>query len=532
VTAGLVWRLVDLTILDRAFLQGQGNARTLRTVDISAHRGMITDRNGAPLAISSPVVSIWINPKEFNANSKQLESLSKLLTLQPKGIQSRSDKNAKREFVYLKRGLEPSIGEAVKELSIPGVYYKSEYRRFYPEAEATSHVLGFTNVDDHGQEGMELALDKWLVGLPGSRQVLKDRYGHVVQEIKTIREPHAGKDLTLSLDRRIQYTAYKELKEGVEKYQAKNGSVVVLDVHTGEVLALVNYPSYNPNGRTSGQDALHRNRAVTDLFEPGSTMKTFSVVNALLKGKYNPLSKIDTSPGWMLVDGKRISDTHPQGIIDLTTILKKSSNMGISKVTLSIPQEQFRDVMNKVGFGETTGSGFPGESEGTIAEQNPWPNFVHATLSFGYGLSTTALQITRAYSILGNHGVKVPVTFLKQDTVPSGEKVLSDDITKQLLQMMESVVEQGGTAPWAKVPGFKVTGKTGTSWIHGPKGYEKHHYYSSFIGMAPAKSPKLAIGVIINDPRVSLYYGGYTAGPIFSKIMGTSLRLLNVLPEQ
>jgi len=532
---GLAWRMIGLMVWDSAFLRGQGDARTVRNVNIPAYRGMITDRNGHPLAISTPVDAVWMNPQEFDIKNPIIGKLARILGLPVKDIQARFHKNTDRAFLYLKRGLSPTIGQEIKKLGLPGIYIQREYRRFYPEGEVTAHILGFTNVDDRGQEGMELAYDNWLGGMPGSKRVVKDRLGQVVAEIKTLREPRAGNHLTLSIDRRIQYLAYSELKEAVVRHQAASGSAIVLDLKTGEILALVNQPSFNPNNRAGASRDSYRNRAVTDLFEPGSTIKTFSMLSALISGKFKPTSTVDTGNGLMMVEGNPVSDPKTKGVIDMTTILKRSSNVGMTKVILAIPPDSLWNTLNAVGFGQLTGSHFPGEAQGVLVKQTPWRPFALATLSFGYGMSATLLQLAQAYSVLGNLGVKRPISLLKQPEVPVGKQVLDAKSAKNILVMLESILAQdGGTAPLARVPGYRVTGKTSTTRVVGPQGYDKTRHNGGFTGLAPAGEPRLLVTVFLHDLRGTadtMYYGGYTAGPVFSRIMEGSLRLLGVPPD-
>lgn len=532
--AGLIIRLVDLTVVNRTFLQGQGNARTLRSVIMPAYRGIISDRNGESLAISTPVDSIWVNPQEFSYSNQDISKLSAILHLPKQNLRSHLTEAKNRDFVYLKRDLDPDVGAVVKALGLPGIYVQREYRRFYPEGEITAHVLGFTNVDDKGQEGLELAYNDWLQGAPGLKRVLQDRLGHVVSEVGVLRPSRSGQNLTLSLDRRLQYFAYRELISGISKYKATSGSAVVLDIRTGEILAMVNGPSFNPNNRSKCDANCYRNRAVTDTFEPGSAIKSFSMASALASGKFQFHSKVKVAPGWMMVANKKISDEHHHGeFMDLTDILKYSSNVGMSKITLSLPAANLLKMLHVVGFGQLTESGFPGERAGLLPNYPNWNPFVLATLSFGYGLTVTPLQIAQAYAIFAAGGIKHPVTFLKRDNsnrVP-GEQVVSPKVSKEILQMLESVLVKGGTAPLAKVSGYRVTGKTGTARIVGPHGYEKHHHNSIFVGAAPASDPRLVILVILHDPQGGQYYGGYTSGPIFSHIMGEALRLMNVPPD-
>jgi cell division protein FtsI (penicillin-binding protein 3) len=530
---GLIGRLVNLTVINRQFLRNQGNARTVRTLNIPAHRGMILDRRGEPLAISTPVDAIWIDPAYFKLNRQQLALLSHFLHINPQTIQKIELHGQLKEFVYLKRGVNPSLAKKIKDLKIPGVFLQHEYHRYYPEGPVMAHVVGLTNVDDKGQEGLELAYNNWLEGQSGLKKVIKDRLGHVVADVRSIRQPKPGHDLQLSIDKRIQYMAFRELKTGIERYQADSGSVVVLDVKTGEVLAMVNWPSYNPNDRLTTQGGHTRNRALTDLFEPGSTIKSFSMASVLASDRFTPSSQIDTSPGWMIVAGKRIMDERNNGIVDLTKILQISSNMGMSKLILSLPAENLWNTLHEVGFGQITPSGFPGERAGSLPNFKVWNPFVLATLSFGYGISVTALQLAQAYAVLAHGGIKVPVTFLKVqgEQIPSGQSVMDRTISREVLDMLESVLTKGGTAPLARVPGYRVTGKTGTVRIVGAHGYEKHRYNSIFIGIAPASHPRLVVAVILHDPKGHLYYGGYTAGPIFSHVMNNALHLLNIPPD-
>ncbi len=529
---GLIGRLINLTVINRQFLRNQGNARTVRTLNMPAHRGMILDRRGEPLAISTPVEAIWVDPAYFKPNRQQLFLLSHFLQINPQTIHETVLHGQLKEFVYLKRGLNPSLAKQIKDLKIPGVFLQNEYHRYYPEGPVMAHIVGLTNVDDKGQEGLELAYNNWLEGQSGLKKVVKDRLGHVVADIRSIRQPRPGRDLQLSIDKRIQYVAFRELKTGIERYQADSGSVVVLDVKTGEILAMANWPSYNPNDRLTAHNGHTRNRALTDLFEPGSTIKSFSMASVLASGRFTPSSQIDTSPGWMIVGGKRIMDEHNNGIMDLTKILQISSNMGMSKLILSLPAENCWNTLHQVGFGQITQSDFPGERTGSLPNFKVWNPFVLATLSFGYGISVTALQLAQAYAVLADGGIKIPVTFLKvQDEVPVGQRVMDKTISREVLDMLESVLTKGGTAPLARVPGYRVTGKTGTVRIVGAHGYEKHRYNSIFIGIAPASHPRLVVAVVLHDPKGRLYYGGYTAGPIFSHVMNNALHLLNIAPD-
>lgn len=533
VVAGLVARIIDLTFFKQVFLRKQGNERVLRVMSVPAFRGMIVDRNGYPLAISTPVYSVWVNPKEFIMTSSHLEMLGQSLKLPSKTIQNviQSYQKKGREFVYIKRGVTPDIAEKIKLLKIPGVYSQQGFKRYYPEGEVTAHVLGSTNVDDQGQEGLELAYNQWLSGMPGKQLVVRDPLGRVISELQTIQKQKPGSDLTLSIDHRIQYLAYRELLEGVQENKAESASAVVIDVSTGEILAMVNQPSYNPNAGGQKADAA-RNRAVTDVFEPGSTIKAFSVASALGSGLYKPTTVIDTDPGWLRVGHKIVRDEHRKGLMTVTEVLQMSSNVGVTKMILSLPSDQVLwSVLNSVGFGEATGIGFPGERSGILVKRTTWKPFALATLAFGYGLSATTLQLAQAYTVLANNGVKKPLSLLKVTQSPSGKVVMDPKLAKEVVTLLESVTAKGGTAEAARIPGYRVAGKTGTAIKVGLHGYEKHHYVSSFVGMAPASNPRLVVIVVINNPQGKHYYGGLVSAPVFRNIMEGSLRILNVAPD-
>jgi cell division protein FtsI (penicillin-binding protein 3) len=533
IVAGLIVRMIDLAVIKRNFLQTQGNVRSLRVITEPAFRGMITDRNGYPLAISTSVFSVWVNPKEFSFKSSSIKSLANLLEMPPKTIQGQLEryKNKGREFVYVKRELSPGMAKEVKSLKIPGVYLQQDYKRFYPEGEVAAHVLGFTNIDDKGQEGLELAYNDWLTGLPGKVLVIKDRMGRIISDVQEIQKQRPGNDLVLSINRRIQYLAYRELMDGVQKNIASSASVVVLDIKTGEILAMVNQPSFNPNKIANQPKNNFRNRAVTDSFEPGSTIKAFSIVSALDSGQYKPDSVIDTHPGWMLVDHHLVRDEHNNGLLNLSQILQLSSNVGMSKVILSLPPQQLWNLLHRVGFGETTGIGFPGEQSGKLVNRPVWKPFALATLSFGYGISVTALQVAHAYATIANEGVKIPLSLVRVKKIPAGEQVIDKKIAHEMLELLQSVLAKGGTGQPARVPGYLVAGKTGTAWIAGPHGYDKHRYTSTFVGIAPASHPRLVVAVVMHEPKGKLYLGGYVSGPVFQKIMEGSLRILNIPPD-
>lgn len=527
----LLGRLIYLTVINRKFLLNQGDARTLRTISVPAYRGMITDRNGIPMAISTPVKSIWVDPSKFHVSDKELATISKILQLPFNNLKEQLAKYKDREFFYLKRRINPVTAESLQQLHIPGLYFQSEFRRYYPEGAVTAHVLGNTNIDDKGQEGLELAYDHWLSGTVGKKRVLKDRYGHIIAEVQNISAPHPGHTLVLSIDRRIQYLASEALKEAMQINQAVSGSVVVLDTKTGEVLAMVNEPTFNPNENIQHIDNKHRNRAITDVFEPGSTMKVFSIASALLSGKFHADTLIDTNPGWMKVDHNIVRDHHNNGVIDVTTVLQRSSNMGVAKMTLSLPGENLWSLLHHMGFGEITQCGFPGERGGSLNKDYFTRPFDLATLSFGYGISVTALQLAQAYSIIANQGIKKQVTFLRTDTPAAGEQVMDAEVSKQMLTMLQAVLVKGGTGYAARVPGYNVAGKTGTSHIAIHGGYAKNRYVASFVGIAPVTDPRLVVVVVIRDPHGKWYYATDVAAPAFSRVMAGALRILNIPPD-
>lgn len=534
IVAGLIVRMIDLSVVERLFLQKQGNARSLRVINESAFRGMITDRNGYPLAISTSVFSIWINPQEFNKNPQPIHTLADLLGMKWKDLQSllQGTKNKKRQFIYLKRQVPPPIAKEIKALKIPGIYLQQDFKRFYPEGEVAAHVIGFTNVDDHGQEGLELTYNDWLSGISGKKRVIKDRTGRVINNVQMLQKQKPGNDLALSLNRRIQYLAYRELMDGVKKNLAISGSVVVLDVKTGEILAMVNQPSYNPNNMMRQQKDYFRNRAITDVFEPGSTMKSFSIATALESGKYKPDTMVDTTPGWIHVGNHTIHDEHMKGVISLMQILQFSSNVGMTKVALTLPPNQLWNFLHRIGFGESTGVGFPGEQTGKLVNRPIWKPLALATLSFGYGISVTTLQLAHAYATLANDGIKVPLSLLRIDKPPVGERVVDEKIAHEMMEMLRNVLLKGGTGEPARVPGYSVAGKTGTAWISANKSYQKHRYTSSFVGIAPASHPRLVVAVVIHEPQGKQYYGDFVSGPVFEKIMEGSLRILNIPPDE
>jgi len=528
--AGLFWRALDMQVINRPFFKQQGDARHLRVVPVSAHRGDIYDRNGEPLAISTPVDSVWANPKEIKNDLHRVTEIAKTLKINAQHLKNKLVKNSNREFVYILRQVSPDIGEKVKALSIPGIYLQREYKRYYPAGEVTSHVIGFANVDDKGQEGLELAYDDWLSGEPGSKRVIRDRLGQVIDDVERISAAEPGKSVRLSIDRRIQYLAYQSLKSAVKKQKAIAGSAVVLDVQSGEVLAMVNQPSFNANDRSQLKPGVYRNRSVTDVFEPGSTMKPFTVAAALETGRWHPKDNVHTEPGYYKVQGSMIKDIRNYGKINLEEIILKSSNVGISKVALSLDKEQQLDMYMKLGFGVNSGSGFPGERNGNLRSMR-LSEFERATMSFGYGLSVTPLQLARAYSAIAANGVLYPVSFLHRDEPIEGEQVMSEATAKKVRRMMERVVSPEGTANKASIANYRVAGKTGTMHKFISGGYAKDRYLSVFAGMAPASNPRLVMVVMINEPRNGQHFGGLVAAPVFSKVISGALRLLDIPPD-
>jgi len=529
--AGLLFRAVDLQVSSKEFLQNHGDARALRVVKIPAHRGMITDRNGESLAISTPVNSIWAVPRKVMTGDAKLDQLAEYLHMDEKELSSMLKDRIGRQFVYLKRHVAPALAEQVMLLDIPGISLQREYRRYYPAGEVTSHVLGFTNIDDSGQEGMELAYDSWLKGSPGSKRVLKDRLGRIIENIESISTPDPGNQLVLAIDRRVQYLAYRELKSAVNHHKARAGTLVMLDVKTGEIIAMVGQPSYNPNNRTGLKSGHYRNRAVTDVFEPGSTLKPFTIATALESGLYDLKSTIDTRPGFFKVGDHTIRDHRDYGVIDLATVIKKSSNIGASKIALSLEPLDFWSTLTKVGFGQATGSGFPGESSGFLNPYNNWSEVEQATMSFGYGISTTALQLAQAYMPFATDGLMLPVSFLKVTEPVTVSRVLSASVAREVRNMLETVVQKGGTGNKANVEGYRVAGKTGTVHKTVVGGYSEDRYLSLFAGMAPASNPRLIAVVIIDEPKGDQYYGGLVAAPVFSNVMAGALRLLDIPPD-
>jgi cell division protein FtsI (penicillin-binding protein 3) len=527
----LVWKAVCLQVLDKEFLLNQGQARHLRVVSLPAHRGMIQDRNGEPLAISTPVESVWVNPQELADEQQRIPELTRLLSLKHASVQSTLARRADREFIYLRRHVDPALAAEVEALDIPGVYLQREYRRYYPDGEIAAHVVGFTNVDDLGQEGLELAYEDWLKGEPGAKRVIKDGKSHIIEDVESISRPSPGKDLRLSIDRRIQYLAYRELKAILQEHKAQTASAVVLDVKSGEVLAMVNQPSFNPNNRQHLRSNDIRNRAVTDVFEPGSTMKPFVVATALQSGRYLPNTPVSTAPGWMRVGVNTVRDVHDYGQLDVAGVIRKSSNVGMAKIALSLPAEEIWTQLSDLGFGVQTFSGFPGEASGLLPHYTGWNAIETATLSFGYGISATPLQLAQAYAVLAADGVKRSISFLHGAEAVEEHRVMPARIAQQVRNMLEQAVGPDGTAPLARIPGFRVAGKTGTVRKSVAGGYSDNQYLSVFAGMAPVSDPRLVMVVMVDRPANGKYYGGQVAAPVFARVMAGALRLLAVTPD-
>ncbi|KPZ19468.1 Peptidoglycan glycosyltransferase [Pseudomonas viridiflava] len=531
----ICWRIVDLQVIDHTFLKEQGDARSLRHIPIPAHRGLITDRNGEPLAVSTPVTTLWANPREMQQDKSKWPMLAAAMGQDLKAMTERLDSQATKEFIYLVRGLTPEQGQSVLDLKVPGVYGIEEFRRFYPAGDVTAHMVGFTDLDDHGREGVELAYDDWLAGVPGKRQVIKDRRGRLIKDVQVTKNAKAGKTLALSIDLRLQYLATRELRNAIVENEAKAGSLVIMDVKTGEVLAMVNQPTYNPNNRRTMVPAAMRNRAIIDVFEPGSTMKPISMTAALDSGRWKPTDKVEVYPGTLQIGKYTIRDvTKTEGpVLDLTGILINSSNVGMSKVAFDVGGESIFRAMQRVGFGQYTGLGFPGERVGNLPNYREWRKAETATLSYGYGLSVTALQLVHAYGALANNGRIVPLTILKSDAAPTAVQAIPEATAKTLQGMLQQVIEDPRGVYRARVPSYHVGGKSGTArkTSIGTKGYAENSYRSLFAGFGPMSNPRYAIVVVIDEPSKGGYYGGLVSAPVFSKVMSGTLRLMNVSPD-
>ncbi|MGH8685581.1 MAG: peptidoglycan D,D-transpeptidase FtsI family protein [Nitrosospira sp.] len=525
--AALTGRAAYLQGMHNGFLKQKGESRYSRVLEMSADRGMITDRHGEPLAISTPVESLWSSPQDVNATPEQLKKLANLIEMDVKEIRKRLS-GSRRDFVYLKRHLSPDIAARVVELNMPGVFLKREFRRYYPAGELTAHMLGFTDVDDKGQEGIELAWQDELAGKSGSRRVIRDRKGSIVEDVESIRAPRSGKNLALSIDSRIQYLAYRELKQAVEANKAKAGGIVVLDAQTGEVLALVNLPAFNPNSRTRVNGGRARNRALTDVFEPGSTLKPFTIAAALEAGGVTPDTIFETAPGTFSIGKATIRDAHKEGLLTVAQVIQKSSNVGSAKIALSLPPQILWEMLSDAGFGTSTGSGFPGEVSGRLRPYRTWRPIEQATMSYGHGIAVSLLQLARAYTLFSAEGELKPVSLLKLDAPAAGKQVISRDTALAVSRMLEMVAQPGGTAPKAQINGYRVAGKTGTAHKLEGNGYAKNRYLSTFVGYAPASRPRFVIAVMLDEPSAGQYFGGAVAAPVFSRVMDGALRMLNV----
>lgn len=517
------------------FLQTQGDVRAIREEVIPAHRGLITDRNGEPLAVSTPVITLIANPKYMQtaATDADLARLAAAMDMSVAALKARLKHYRNKSFMRLARQISPADAEKILSLRIPGVSGQQEYKRFYPAGEVTAQLVGITDIKDQGREGMELAYDSWLTGEPGSKKVMKDRAGRIIKDISLVKSASPGEALRLSIDLRVQYAAYRALKASVAKHQAKSGSVVVLDIETGEVLAMANQPSFNPNDLSNLKSNATRNRAITDQMEPGSTVKPFTLLAALESGKFVLNTKVDTSPGYLRVTYKTFVDPKNYGVLDLAGILTKSSQVGTTKVALALDPDETRGLFERVGFGEPIGSGFPGEIVGELPGHRTWDPVTQATFAFGYGLSASSLQMARAYSVLANDGLRREISLVALDEPPESIRVVDAGITQDVRQMLQAAAGASGTGKRAMIDGYSVGGKTGT--LHKVKaggGYDEDRYMSVFAGLSPVDNPRLVTIVVIDEPRDGDYFGGLVAAPVFSEVTGNALRLLQVTPDQ
>lgn len=528
----LSYRALSIQVLDNSFLKTQGKARHLRTIDLPAHRGMILDRNDEVLAISTPMATVWANPKEVPQDHPGLAKLASLIKLPLRDIKQQLEDKSGKSFVYLRRHINPNLKDDIRSLDIPGVSILREYRRYYPAGEVAAHVVGFTDTDDKGIEGIEYLANEDLKGHIGQDKVIKDRMGRIIDSIDYIKAPQPGKNINLSIDKRLQYIAYRELKKAVAQHKAKSASLVVLDSLTGEVLAMVNEPAFNPNNYSKIDPGKYRNLAATNLFEPGSTIKPFIAAAALKTQQFSANTPVSTSPGYMRIGRATIRDVHNYGDLDLAGVIKKSSNVGIVKIALTIEKENLWETMSDFGFGELTGSHFPGEAQGYLPFFGEWKKLTQATLSFGYGISCTPLQLAQSYALFANQGYLKPVSMYRIENAPKGKRVLSERVSAAVLNMMEGVVSREGTAFKARIPGYRVAGKTGTMKKLGPNGYLDDKYMAVFAGIVPVSRPRLVGVVLFDDPSNGQYYGGAVAAPVFSTVMSEALRLLNVAPDE
>ncbi len=531
----LIGRAGYLQVLDKQFLKHQGDLRHVGVMPIPAHRGRVTDRNGELLAVSTPVKSIWVNPKEFlNADipADRLKAFADHLGLKVDEVMGRVGEDHTRAFAYLKRKMSPDQVDSALGLALPGVYAEREYKRYYPTGEVAAHLVGLTNVDGKGQEGMELVFDSSLRGVDGARRAVRDGKRRIIEKMEDVRQPLPGQDLALSIDTRLQYIAHRELKAAVAHHRARSGTLVMLDVRTGEVLAISNQPAFNPNSRGKVSPDISRNRAITDLFEPGSTMKPFAVACALELGLTHPHAMINTHGGVMHVGTNVVKDVHSYGAMDVTKVIQKSSNVGTSKIALSVPPRKFWAFYHNLGFGQPLETGYPGEARGRLSDYHGWSAFEQATLSFGYGVSTSALQLARAYTAIANGGVMPMASLVSRGQDGDAHRIMSERTAASLSDMLEKVVSKEGTAIQAAIPGYRVAGKTGTVKKLGARGYTSSKYNAVFAGFAPASNPRVVAVVMIDEPSAGEYYGGVVAAPVFSKVVQEALRVLNIAPDQ
>ncbi|MCP4334634.1 MAG: penicillin-binding protein 2 [Gammaproteobacteria bacterium] len=532
---GLVTRALYLQVFEQDFLANQGVQRQIRTIETPAYRGTIMDRFGTPLAISTPVDSVWVNPAEILLNLTALKQVTGKLDLNYRDTVSMLKQRANREFVYLKRQLEPEFAATVAG-GIEGVYLQREYHRYYPAGEVVSHLVGFTDIDDQGQEGLELFYQDWLRAQPGEHRVIRNRRGEVIEELAQVKPAESGNDIYTSIDMRLQYIAYRSLARAIQYHKAKAGSAVLLDTRSGEILAIVNQPSYNPNRRTSMPPGQLRNRALTDVFEPGSAIKPFTLAAALDRGRYHRGSSIDTSPGYMMVSGHAVKDVRNYGVLDLASVLRKSSNVGASRIAMSMDKKELWESFSDYGFGKSSGVSFPGESSGYFRHHSQWQPLDHATMGFGYGMSLSITQLARAYSVIANQGRLLDLSLLRKEPLKASQNEISRHVmkastAKQIVRMMKEVIGPKGTAQLAAIDGYQVAGKTGTAKKSIAGGYQKDDYVSVFAGLAPASNPRLVMAVVIDEPTQNGYYGGVVAAPVFQEVMSNALRILDIAPD-
>ena len=522
----LLGRSLFLQRFDNAFLQEQGSSRYSRDIEVPAHRGRIVDRFGEPLAISTPVKAVWAWPEKMDATPEQLRALAQALDMPQPALSRKLASGG--DFVYLKRPVPPEAAERVAALQIKGVHDETEYWRYYPGGDVMSQILGFTGDHDIGQEGMELSQQSWLGGKPGSRRVIINRRGDIVEDVASIRAPQEGRDLALAIDSRLQYLAFRELKAAIDVNKAHAGAIVILDATTGEIVALANWPAYNPNNRTGVTPKKMRNRALTDTFEPGSSMKPFAIASALDAGKVTPSTIIDTAPGTLTIGPATIHDAHREGALTVEQVIQKSSNVGAAKVALSLPPTTMWQTLSDAGFGTPPQTGFPGEVGGRLRPAKSWRPIEQATMAYGHGISVNLVQLARAYTVFAGDGELKPVSLLKVDAPVAGRPVVTPETARAVRHMLEMVVLPGGTAPKAQVAGYRVAGKTGTAHKLDGKTYSASQYIASFVGFAPVSNPRLIVAVMIDEPGAGQYYGGAVAAPVFSSVMGAALRLLSV----